>query len=108
MPKEKKRRLFAVLIIGGLAVLSSPEWLGYQIAMARDPNQSIAIVVVFPPYFDRIFHRRYILCWNAPILVHCRIYPLMEHMMDQLCKTWSFDLHHLANEANVDRSMAAA
>ncbi|KAL9599318.1 MAG: hypothetical protein Q9219_003945 [cf. Caloplaca sp. 3 TL-2023] len=46
MPTDKKRRLSAVFVVGGLAVLSSIARLGYQIAVARDPNQSIAIMVV--------------------------------------------------------------
>ena len=46
MPKEKKRRLSAVFIVGGLAVLSSLARLGYQIAYAKDLNQSLAIMTV--------------------------------------------------------------
>ncbi|KAL8804121.1 MAG: hypothetical protein Q9182_002754 [Xanthomendoza sp. 2 TL-2023] len=46
MPAAKKRRLSAVFVIGGLAVLSSVARLGYQISESSNPNQSIAIMVV--------------------------------------------------------------
>ncbi|KAI4249798.1 MAG: hypothetical protein L6R40_000587 [Gallowayella cf. fulva] len=46
MPAEKKRKLSAVFIIGGLAVLSSVARLGYQIKESGNPNQSLAIMVV--------------------------------------------------------------
>ncbi|KAL8832856.1 MAG: hypothetical protein Q9170_004722 [Blastenia crenularia] len=46
MPKAKKRRLSAVFVVGGLAVLSSVARLGYQIANAGNKNQSIAIMIV--------------------------------------------------------------
>ncbi|KAL8676919.1 MAG: hypothetical protein Q9224_007240, partial [Gallowayella concinna] len=46
MPAEKKRRLSAVFVIGGLAVLSSVARLGYQISESSNPNQSIAIMTV--------------------------------------------------------------
>ncbi|KAL8735402.1 MAG: hypothetical protein Q9166_000947 [cf. Caloplaca sp. 2 TL-2023] len=46
MPKEKKRKLSAVFTVGGLAVLSSVARLGYQIAEASNPNQSITIMIV--------------------------------------------------------------
>lgn len=46
MPAEKKRKLSAVFIIGGLAVLSSIARLGYQIVESDNPNQSLAIMIV--------------------------------------------------------------
>ncbi|KAL8811929.1 MAG: hypothetical protein Q9223_007418 [Gallowayella weberi] len=46
MPAAKKRRLSAVFVIGGLAVLSSVARLGYQISESSNPNQSLAIMVV--------------------------------------------------------------
>ncbi|KAL8928490.1 MAG: hypothetical protein Q9208_001724 [Pyrenodesmia sp. 3 TL-2023] len=45
VPKAKKRRLSAVFVLGGLAVLSSVARLGYQFAVAESPNQSIAFTV---------------------------------------------------------------
>ncbi|KAI4207916.1 MAG: hypothetical protein LQ346_000253 [Caloplaca aetnensis] len=45
MPKAKKRRLSALFVLGGVAVLSSVARLGYQFAVAKDANQSIAFTV---------------------------------------------------------------
>ena len=45
MPAAKKRRLSAVFVLGGLAVLASVARLGYQFAVAKDPNQSIAFTI---------------------------------------------------------------
>ncbi|KAL8757564.1 MAG: hypothetical protein Q9199_002135 [Rusavskia elegans] len=45
MPAAKKRRLSGVFVLGGLAVLASVARLGYQFAVAKNPNQSIAFTI---------------------------------------------------------------
>ncbi|KAL8984381.1 MAG: hypothetical protein Q9205_001644 [Flavoplaca limonia] len=45
MPTAKKRRLSVVFVLGGVAVLASVARLGYQFAVAKDPNQSIAFTI---------------------------------------------------------------
>ncbi|KAL8833284.1 MAG: hypothetical protein Q9176_008042 [Flavoplaca citrina] len=40
-----KRRLSVVFVLGGVAVLASVARLGYQFAVAKDPNQSIAFTI---------------------------------------------------------------
>ncbi|KAL8902530.1 MAG: hypothetical protein Q9207_004628 [Kuettlingeria erythrocarpa] len=45
MPKAKKRRLSALFVLGGVAVLSSVARLCYQFAVAKNPNRSIAFTV---------------------------------------------------------------
>lgn len=45
MPAAKKRRLLVVFVLGGVAVLASVARLGYQFAVAKDPNQSIAFTI---------------------------------------------------------------
>ncbi|KAL8644521.1 MAG: hypothetical protein Q9226_007720 [Calogaya cf. arnoldii] len=46
LPADKKRKLSAVFVIGGLAVLASIARLGYQIVESDNPNQSLAIMIV--------------------------------------------------------------
>lgn len=46
MPAKKKWKVSAIFTIGGLAVLSRVARLGYQVAVAMNPNQSIAIMIV--------------------------------------------------------------
>lgn len=46
MPTKKKLKVSSIFIIGGLAVLSSVARLGYQVAVAKDPNQSRAIMIL--------------------------------------------------------------
>ncbi|KAL8655692.1 MAG: hypothetical protein Q9226_002940 [Calogaya cf. arnoldii] len=45
MPAAKKRRLSAVFVLGGLAVLASVARLAYQFVVAKNPNQSIAFTI---------------------------------------------------------------
>lgn len=45
MPVAKKRRLSGVFALGGLAVLASVARLGYQLAVAKNPNRSIAFTI---------------------------------------------------------------
>ncbi|KAL9041114.1 MAG: hypothetical protein Q9180_001495 [Flavoplaca navasiana] len=45
MPTATKRRLSVVFVLGGVAVLASVARLGYQFAVAKDPNQSIAFTI---------------------------------------------------------------
>ena len=45
IPVAKKRRLSGVFVLGGLAVLASVARLGYQLAVAKNPNRSIAFTI---------------------------------------------------------------
>ena len=46
MPTRRKIKIASIFFVGGLAVLSSLVRLGYQVAVAKDKNQSLATMVL--------------------------------------------------------------
>ena len=46
MPTRRKLKISAIFFVGGLAVISSLVRLGYQVAVAKKKNQSIAIMIL--------------------------------------------------------------
>lgn len=73
MPTKKKWKILALFLVGGLAVLSSLARLGYQSAVAKDPNRSVTIMItsmlklaeqfigivvscmpIFPPFYRHV------------------------------------------------------